>query len=224
VIKTIKNPLKNKALSIALSVVGMASLMAFQPAHAAKFGVKIINEAGQPVAGAAVCLGLPGDYKQFGALITDKDGLAMADIPNVPLVVTVSKTRFSGIRMNEPARGFNLVKEVVLTEGVPGPRCNAGSSMANNDAIRIGNVLVTEGAFSTTLEPMVVGEATQYRVSSSSTFAGADWQRFESAISLPSSLAEKPAVYLQLRKYQGNRKAWIEARSDVVAVELPVFQ
>ena len=193
-------------------------------ANAATFGVKVVDDRGQPIPGAAVCVGLPGNYKQFGAQLTDESGLAMVDVPNVPLVVTISKTRFSAMRVNEPARGFNLLKEITLSEGNPGPRCNAGQTIADNSSIKIGAVEVTESAYSTTLTPSVEGEATQYRVSRTPSFTGAKWQRFQSSIALTASLSDEDEVYLQLRRYSGSSKAWIEARSAIVAVKLPAYQ
>lgn len=198
--------------------------VATMSANAATFGVKVVNDRGQPIPGAAVCVGLPGNYKQFGALLTDQSGNAMLDVPNVPLVVTISKTRFSGMRVNEPARGYNLIKEMKLTEGTPGPRCNAGQKIADNSSIQIGSVEVMESAYSTTLTPSVAGEPTQYRVSRTPSFTGAKWQRFQTSIALTSSLSDEDEVYLQLRRYEGSSKAWIEARSAVVTVKLPAYQ
>ena len=78
-------------------VFGMAVLLGLSSlgsAHAAKFGVRVVDDLGKPVAGASVCIGLEGNYKQFGAMFTGADGNAIVEVPNVPLVVTVSKTRF----------------------------------------------------------------------------------------------------------------------------------
>ena len=57
-------------------------------AHAAKFGVRVVTPEGQPIAGAAVCIGTAGDYKKFAALFTSVDGDVQVDVPPVPLVVT----------------------------------------------------------------------------------------------------------------------------------------
>ncbi|MFK8075305.1 MAG: hypothetical protein AB8B84_01870 [Granulosicoccus sp.] len=208
-------------------VLGSLSLLASfvtMSANAATFGVKVVDDRGQPIAGAAVCIGLPGNYKQFGAKITDEGGVATVDVPNVPLVVTISKTRFSAMRVNEPARGFNLLKEMTLSEGNPGPRCNAGQTIADNLFIKIDSVEVTESAYSTTLTPSVDGDATQYRVSRTPSFTGAKWQRFQSSIALSASLSDEDEVYLQLRRYIGSSKSWVEASSAVVTVKLPAYQ
>lgn len=122
--------LASRLIPVALSAIAAVGLAASLSAEASQFGVRVVDDAGEPVSGASVCVGLPGNYKQFGALFTNANGMAMTDVPNVPLVVTISKTRFSGIRMREPARGFSLIREVRLSDGTPGPRCKAGSTIA----------------------------------------------------------------------------------------------
>lgn len=210
------------ALQVALIVMGMAAGI---PAHASQFGVRVVDDAGQPVPGASVCVGLPGNFKQFGALFTDAEGRAVVEVPNVPLVVTVSRTRFSGIRMNEPARGFNLVKEVILSEGIPGPRCRAGSTLADNESsVRIANVDVVEVADSTMLMPRVTGEPSHYRVSHSEGFYDAKWQRYDDSIALSPTLTGQAEVFLQMRRLEGTKRGWIEARSKVVTVQLPTVR
>lgn len=195
--------------------------------HASEFGVRVVNESGAPVAGASVCFGLPGNYSQFGALFTDKDGQAVVDVPNVPFVITVSKTRFSGTRISEPARGFNLIKQVTLIDGRPGPRCRAGSSLADftHSSIKITNVAVdVRSGRTTVLTPEAVGEPTEYRLSSNEIFGSESWIKLEDQIALPNALAVNDAVFLQLRRFEGNRNSWVEARSDVVTVYLPTVR
>ena len=203
----------------ALAAVGMAASLS---AEASQFGVRVVNNAGEPVSGASVCVGLPGNYKQFGALFTDADGMAMTDVPNVPLVVTISKTRFSGVRMSEPARGFTLVREVRLSDGIPGPRCRAGSTIADGAAIKVDNVHVIDAANATTLEFSVSGEPSHYRVATSSEFYDARWLDYQPSIVLPLSLARRGQIFLQMRRFEGTSNAWLEARSEVVEVLMPI--
>ena len=210
-----------KRTAAALAALVCAAPLA--PLHAATFGVRVVDAAGQPVPGASVCVGLEGNYRQFGALFTDLDGQATVDVPNVPLVVTVSKTRFSGVRRNEPARGFDLIREVRLAEGVPGPRCKAGSTVAEpgHDPILIRDVDVVAGTGAPTVFARVTGAPTHYRIGSDRELADAAWRRFADAITVPGSLADEPSVFLQLRRYQGTPDAWLEARSAITEVELP---
>lgn len=203
----------------------LASLFLVGAAQAVQFGVRVVDTAGEPIAGAAVCIGLPGNYRQFGTRFTDADGSAMVDVPNVPLVVTVSRSRFTGIRIEEPARGFNLIKQVTLTEGVPGPRCRAGSALADAESpsvppIVIDHIAIEEGVYTTTLTPTVVGKPSHYRISLTPEFENARWNRFSSTIPLEGDMNDSEQVYLQLRHFAGTSKGWLEARSDVVTVRL----
>jgi len=194
------------------------------PASAAQFGVRVVNPDGMPVVGASVCFGLPGNYRQFGAVFTDLDGQAVAEVPNVPFVVTVSKTRFSGLRLSEPARGFNLIKQVTLAEGTPGPRCKAGSTLADatESSIRIERIQISTDNRTTRLVPEATGEPTEYRIGDTPDFFSAPWKRFDESIQISGSLAEGEKLYLQLRRYEGNDKGWVEARSRTETVFLPV--
>ena len=225
--KTIKKTtVLNRVRRTVLPLAVVSFLGAGANAQAALFGVHVVDGQGQPVAGAAVCVGLPGNYKQFGALFTDNAGDATVDVPNVPLTVTVSKTRFTGTRMAEPARGFNLVKQVKLIEGVPGPRCRAGSILAGDDAsqapiLKVKDIDISEGVYTTMLKPTVEGNPSHYRVSLDQNFGDAKWQRFAESIPLVGELSDHAAVYLQLRRYSGSSKGWLEARSDVITVRLP---
>lgn len=206
-----------------LSVLTLAGVMATSPAQAGQFGLKVLDQSGHAVSGASVCIGLPGNYKQFGSSFTDSEGLVVMEVPDVPLVVTVSKTRFSGMRMSEPARGFSLIKEVVLPEGVPGPRCRAGSTMADGPSIiQVERVDVIESADATSLQLDVSGAPSHYRVSRHAEFSDANWQAYDSRIVLPLSLARQGQIFLQMRRFEGSSDSWLEARSSVVEVLLPL--
>ena len=213
--------IKRTVVAAALAALACAAPLA--PLHAATFGVRVVDAAGSPVPGASVCVGLEGNYRQFGALFTDLDGQATVEVPNVPLVVTVSRTRFSGVRLSEPARGFSLVREVRLADGVPGPRCKAGSTVAEpgHDPILIRDVAVVGGVGAPTVSARVTGEPTHYRIGSNRELEDVAWQRFVDGISVPGSLADEPSVFLQLRRYMGTPDAWLEARSEVTEVALP---
>ena len=199
-------------------------LLSTGSAHAVKFGVHVVSEAGEPVPGVAVCFGTHGNFKQYGAIFTTTSGDAIMDVPNVPLVVTISKNRFTGIRITEPSRRFNLVKQITLRDGVPGPRCRAGSSLADgspDNRLEINDVLVEDGIYAVSLFPTVTGQPSHYRVSNTQSFNNSKWQKYSTTINLTGSLAEQEAVYLQLRRYKAESKGWFEARSNVVSVQIP---
>lgn len=201
-------------------------------AQAATFGVKVLAANGEPIVGAAVCIGTHGNYRQFAARFTSGDGGVSVEVPNVPLVVTVSKDRFSGLRIAEPARQFNLIKEIRLVEGVPGPRCRAGSSVAVTEVAPdprslIVNEVVVKSAVANdageglSLVPDVTGEPSHYRISDSITFGEAQWHRYTPAIQLPAKWRGNDSVYMQVRRFKSLSSGWIEARSHVVSIELP---
>lgn len=206
-------------LVLSMAVITLSALTL--PAHAAKFGVRVVDDNGVPVAGASVCVGLQGNYKQFGATFTDSQGQVMVEVPNVPLLVTVSKDRFTGVRSTEPARAFNLLKQVQLLEGVPGPRCRAGSVLAEGKpgaGIVVSDIAIAEGSDSTTLSPTVSGDPSHYRVSTTEDFNDAKWLKYSNQIALNSNLTDSGKVYLQMRKRSGSSKAWLESRSEILTV------
>lgn len=210
-----------RALRVVMPALMLGGVLA-APVQAGQFGLRVLDTGGVPVEGASVCFGLPGNYRQFGVAFTDRDGMATMDVPNVPLIVTVSKTRFSGTRLSEPARGFNLVKDVVLQEGVPGPRCRAGSSIADAESsIKVEHVDVIEANDAIRLSLDVSGNPSHYRVSGSDAFDDASWLAFDNRIELPRNLSGQGLIFLQMRRYEGNEQAWLEARSSVVQVLLP---
>lgn len=210
-----------KRMSAGLVVSGLL-LVASLPSHAATFGVRVIDESGKPVSGASVCIGLQGNHKQFGALFTNDEGIATTDVPNVPLMVTVSKTRFTGMRVQEPARGFNLIKDMTLIEGIPGPRCRADSALASagGTPIKISDIDITASSWSTFLSTQATGEPTHYRVAADRNFEGAGWQNYVERIQLPQQLADATEVFLQLRRYSGSERASLESRSDITSIVL----
>lgn len=221
--KPVRKQLTGCLPSTLLSTLMLAAMASVSSAHAGQFGLRVLDPSGLPVSGASVCIGLPGNYKQFGSSFTDADGMAVMDVPNVPLVVTVSKTRFSGTRMSEPARGFNIIKEVVLQEGVPGPRCKAGSTMADAESsIQLDRVDVIEASDATSLQLDVSGNPSHYRVSTDAEFGDTNWQPYDNRIVLPLSLARQGQIFLQMRRYEGTSNSWLEARSSVVEVLLPL--
>jgi len=214
------NTFKKLAIGSALAVTALFSATA---ASAATFGVRVVSPDGQPVAGASVCIGLAGNYSQFGAEFTGADGIVTVDVPNVPLVVTVSKTRFAGLRIEEPARGFNLVKQITLVDGVPGPRCRAGSTMAEGPGIpeiTIENIDINQGA-ALVLKPTVTGEPSHYRIGVEGSLDNAKWKPYTESIRVAGALANESSLEFQLRQYAGNSKGWLESRSSVVTIAIP---
>lgn len=209
-----------KQLIGVIAAVALAAPLA-GPASAASLGVRVVSDSGEPLQGVAVCFGTHGNYKRFGTAFTTADGQAIVDVPNMPVIVTISKNRFMTARLVEPARGFNLVKDVKLTEGAPGRTCKAGSSLAERKAITVDRVDVADGIFSVSLTPVITGEPTHYRVSKSDSFANAGWRRYTPVIELTGGLADGGDVFLQFRRQLSTKGAVIETESDVVTVSVP---
>ena len=212
---------KFRKLALA-TTLALTALGSTHTASAAIFGVRVVDAQGEPVSGASVCIGLAGNYSQFGAEFTGADGVISVDVPNVPLVVTVSNTRFACLRIEEPARGFNLVKEVKLVDGVPGPRCRAGSTMAEGPGIPsivIENIDVSKNA-GLVLRPTVSGGPSEYRIDSDDSFENASWKPFTESIRVADGLADERDLFLQMRHYAGTSDGWLEARSEVIAITI----
>ena len=79
-----------------------------------------------------------------------------------------------------------------------------------------------ETADATSLQLDVSGDPSHYRVSSQSEFGDASWQAYDSRIVLPLSLARQGQIFLQMRRLEGSSESWLEARSTVVEVLLPL--
>ncbi len=209
---------------IGYAVTGLLLTVVASTAQAAKFGVRIVTPEGEPIAGAAVCIGTHGDYKKFGATFTSSDGRVLLDVPPVPLVVTVSKNRFAGLRISEPARHFNLVKVIELRDGLPGPRCKAGSSLADSGSgsgtsPSIKGVSVKDNAVRVQLVPKVAGGASHYRLSSKRNMEKMSWLNLPDAIPVDTNLLGK-TVYLQVARIARSGQSTIESHSNVYPVNL----
>lgn len=147
------------------------------------------------------------------------------------MVVTVSKSRFSGVRLDEPARRFNLIKTVKLHDGVPGPRCRAGSSLADSGSdnggassgLQIASVSVNDSAFNVAVVPSITGTANSYRMSRSKSMDNAKWRNLSSrSITVDPNLLGS-TVYLQVRRFKQVEGATLEAHSNIVPVNLAGF-
>lgn len=212
------------ALSVAAIVAIAVPLVTGASQPAQTFGVRVIDSRGEPLSGVAVCFGTQGNYKHYGARFTDESGTAVLEIPNVPLVVTISRNRFTGTRLQEPARRYSLIKEVRLQEGVPGPHCKAGSSLADKAdvaPIRVYDIAIGGTDASRLLRPRLSVTPSHYRISNEPDLAQADWQPYSNEIALSSAQSAQTQLYLQLRNRIGSERSWIESHSDVITIVLP---
>ena len=202
-----------------------AALGASAGAQAARFGVRVVDAFGEPVAGASVCVGLEGNYRQFGTAFTDADGLAdMLEVPNVPLVVTVSKTRFAGdaaagartrVRHRpraDPGRGAArpALPRRQLDGGEPADHRRA---RRRRDGRGDGN---DADAHRHRLAERVPRRARRGPARVRGRVAAGSTRRSRCR----RALADARSIVLQLRRQVGDERASIEALSDVVTVEL----
>lgn len=208
---------------LAVVVAGFTMSIMATSLQAATFGVRVVTPQGEPIAGAAVCIGTHGDYKKFGAMFTSADGSVLIDVPPVPLVVTVSKTRFAGLRLSEPARMFNLVKVIELRDGQPGPRCKAGSTLADSGrksaTPSIRDVKIQDNSVSIRLVPHVAGGASHYRLATRKNMENVNWVNFSDEIPVDSKMLGK-TVYLQVARISKSGESSIESHSKVYPVSL----
>ena len=82
----------------------------FGTSHAAKLGVRVLDaNSGLPVANASVCLGTGSEPTKYGTAVTSYDGMALYDnVPEKPVLITVSKSNFRGIALQAPISGNNV--------------------------------------------------------------------------------------------------------------------
>jgi len=182
------NVRKTTFRKLALATVALTALASASSASAATFGVRVVDPQGQPVSGASVCVGLAGNYSQFGAEFTGADGVVQVDVP----------------------------------DGVPGPRCRAGSTVAEGPGIPrivVQDIDINKGA-SLVLRPTVTGSPSEYRIDSDDNFENATWRPYTDSIRVAGSLANESALFLQMRHYAGSSKGWLEARSEVISISI----
>jgi len=74
--------------------------------------------AGLVVSGLLLVASLPSHAATFGVRVIDESGKPVSGASVC-------------MRVQEPARGFNLIKDMTLIEGIPGPRCRADSALAS---------------------------------------------------------------------------------------------
>jgi hypothetical protein len=96
-------------------------------AQAGKLGVRVLDaNSGLPVANASVCLGTASEPTKYGTAVTSYSGLALYDeVPQKTMLITVSKKNFRGIALQAPVRGNNVIKDVLVTEGLSSKKCRA---------------------------------------------------------------------------------------------------
>jgi hypothetical protein len=196
---------------------------------AAELKVRVVDQrTGEPLHRAAVCLGTDADKEQFGAKRTASDGVAaFSDVPEIPLVLTVSKSPFRGYQSRPRAMSFNRTIMVPMPIGGLGPVCMAAAADADApgraNSLSVSGFRINQDERQTTSPKVtmsfgIFGTPTHYRASENPNFVGADWVPFQSSPSFQLSPgAGEKTLYFQVRRYSKVAGASMEALSEVVS-------
>lgn len=190
--------------------------------------VHVLNrQSGDPIVGAAVCLGTAAKSDQFGARRTNADGVArFKDVPPNSLLITASKRGVQGAQQLLEPVSQNRIVVVKVASGGGGPECNAPAATAtatSGAGLTIERVTISDapqgGNGGVLVSLKVSGKANQVRASEQPDFAAADWQAFRSPLPLTVSpgTGEKQ-LYVQVRHHVQAEGAVIEVVSPVERV------
>ena len=215
-------------MRIAVCLPLIASMLAISGVNAAEIRVHVVDkQRGNSLAGASVCLGTPGNPVQFGGQVTPGSGYAVfQDVPQTPLVLTVSRPDYTGYQRTHSAKRFNITLRTPLSSGGLGPVCDLGDqpvslSTLGEGALTVGMFRLENGASSTakrlvSLNTRLSGNPTHYRVAEHWSFDGADWVEFEGQPEYElSEGAGQKKVYFQVRRLRGSEGAQVESVSGI---------
>ncbi len=198
----------------------LAGLIGASRAEAADFGVRVVDEFGQPLAGASVCLGTRAQMDQFGSYVTSPDGhVVLNEAPRVPLNVVVSKQDYQGVRFVEPIRNFNIVTEVTLLLDGEGPVCHSPELAQQEEEKRhlsIANLFASKKGPVYTIRSEIEGEPSHYRISTRKDFKDAKWLPYKKRIKFWGQTDGN--LFYQVKRFTGGKKGWLEARSHVASI------
>ena len=197
-------------------------------AQAGKLGVRVLDaNSGLPVANASVCLGTASEPTKYGTAVTSYSGLALYDeVPQKTMLITVSKKNFRGIALQAPVRGNNVIKDVLVTEGLSSKKCRALKMVDFKPGIQSDDWPLAITALSyfpsgddgLAFLSYAKGKPTHYRVSTSPSFVGAEWKAYSDVLHYSPMQADqgKSALYFQLKKKTNVDGGSIEAVSEVL--------
>lgn len=198
----------------------LAGLIGASRAEAADFGVRVVDEYGQPLAGAAVCLGTAAQVDQFGTFVTSPDGhVLLNDAPRVPLNIVVSKKDYQGVRFVEPVRTFNMLTEVTLLLDGEGPVCHSPELAQQEEDKRhlsIANLFASKNGSVYTIQSEIDGEPSHYRISTRKDFKDAKWLPYNKRVKFWGQTDGD--LFYQVKRFSGGKKGWLEARSHVANI------
>lgn len=210
-----------------------AGLLFSSSAFAAKLGVRVLDaNSGLPVANASVCLGTATEPAKFGTGITSFSGVALYDnVPDRLVLITVSKRNFRGIALQAPMKGDNIIKDVLVTEGLSSKKCRAlkmvgmtkegitnGGQSADWPLLIEALSYFPSGNDGLSFLSYSKGKPTHYRVSTNPDFEGALWKDYSDVLHFSPRKSDqgKSELYFQLRKTVKVSGGSIDAVSEVM--------
>ncbi len=204
-----------------------------RPATASEVAIHVVDQTtGKPVTNAAVCLGTSAESGQFGRVFTSRAGVAtFSQVPNTPLLLTVSKPRFKGYERTLNAGDYNRVIQIRLADGVLGPICRITEppttpAKTGRTGLHVKRFLINGGKPRTqsrrvTLSSRVSGNPTHYRVSERSDFASANWQPYEKqTVFQLSGPGGRKTIYFQVRRHKEVDGAELQSTSPVLSARI----
>lgn len=198
----------------------LAGLIGASRAEAADFGVRVVDEYGQPIAGAAVCLGTAAQVDQFGTYVTSPDGhVLLNDAPRTALNIVVSKKDYQGVRFMEPLRSYNMVTEVTLLLDGEGPVCHSPELAQQEEEKRhlsIANLYASKNGSVYTIQSDIDGQPSHYRISTRKDFKDAKWLPYNKRVKFWGQTDGD--LFYQVKRFTGGKTGWLEARSHVASI------
>ena len=210
----------------------LASLIVAGNVQAAKLGVRVLDaNSGLPVANASVCLGTASEPAKYGTAVTSYSGMALYDqVPQKTVLITVSKKNFRGIALQAPTKGNNVIKDVLVTEGLSSKKCRALKMVGMKPGISRGTqsdewpLAITafsyfpSGNDGLAFLSYAKGKPTHYRVSTNPSFAGAQWKAYSDVLHYSPREKDqgKSTLYFQLKKLSSFDGGSMEAVSEVL--------
>ncbi len=217
-----------RALVVSTALFSLASV-----AHAGKFGVRVLDaNTGLPVANASVCLGTVANRNLYGTGITSYSGVALYDnVPATSVLITVSKSNYRGIALQNPATRDNVIADVLVTEGLSSKKCRAMKFVDLKPGITGGKQKAEWPLEITSLSYFPSGndgfaflsysngKPTHYRVSTDPEFKDAEWKSYSDVFQFSPKMADagKGMLYFQLRKEIRASGGVMEALSKVMS-------
>ncbi len=216
-----------------LASAALAGLLLAGNAQAAKLGVRVLDaNSGLPVANASVCLGTAAEPAKYGTAVTSYSGMALYDqVPQKTVLITVSKKNFRGIALQAPTKGNNVIKDVLVTEGLSSKKCRALKMVGLKPGISRGAqsddwpLAITalsyfpSGNDGLAFLSYAKGKPTHYRVSTDPSFAGAQWKVYSDVLHYSPMEKDqgKSTLYFQLKKRSEINGGSMEAVSGVLS-------